>query len=159
MAIHFFEEDITYPLKKKSILKSWIKLCIEEEGFTTGELNYILCSDDYLLEMNKQYLDHDTYTDIITFDTSSGEQRAKSKEQRLPTLNSQLPTKISGDIFISIDRVKENAKKFEVTEFDELRRVLIHGALHLMGYKDKSKKDVELMRNKENYYLKKAISQ
>src|SRR5688572_14476752 len=101
MAIHFFEEDISYPLKKKLLIKSWIKSAIEEEKYRTGELNFIFCSDDYLLQINKDYLNHDTYTDIVTFDTS--------EEDAL----------ISGDIFISIDRIKENALKFKVTEADE----------------------------------------
>src|ERR1700759_1099644 len=118
-AISFFEEDIKFKLKDKTLVRKWITETILAEGFQLSELNYIFCSDSYLLQINRQYLDHDTYTDIITFD------------------NSETERVITGDIFISIDRVRENALKFSITETDELHRVIIHGALHLLGYTDK----------------------
>ena len=135
-AINFFEEDTRFKFTGKLKIKKWIKETISAEGFKLSELNYILCSDDYLLQINRQYLNHDTFTDIITFD------------------NSDVTKEIVGDIFISIDRIKENAKKFEVTTMRELQRVLIHGALHLCGYKDKSPVDKTLMTQKEDFYLK-----
>jgi len=136
-AIHFFEEDIAYKLKQKSAVRSWITETIQAEGYKLKELTYIFCSDNYLLQINQQYLDHDTYTDIVTFD------------------NSDIAQTISGDIFISIDRIRENAAKFGVTEADELHRVIIHGALHLLGYKDKSPADKKKMTLKEDFYLNK----
>ena len=141
-AIQFFEEDIAYKLKNKTAVRKWITNTIKSEGYSLQELTYVFCSDEYLLGINQQYLDHDTYTDIITFDNS--------EEEGL----------IVGDIFISIERIKENAAKFAVTETQELHRVMIHGILHLCGYKDKSKTDAELMRKKENaslHSLNKAI--
>jgi probable rRNA maturation factor len=134
-AITFFEEDITYKLKHKASVRQWITETITAEGYKLKELNYIFCSDDYLLQINKQYLDHDTYTDIITFDSSATEKL------------------IVGDIFISIDRIRENAAKFTVTEADELHRVIIHGALHLLGYKDKTAATKQKMTQKEDFYL------
>ena len=133
--VRFFEEDITYKLKHKTALKSWISETINTEGYLLKELNYIFCSDQYLLQVNKQYLDHDTYTDIITFD------------------NSEVEKFIVGDIFISIERIRENAAKFNVTETDELHRVIIHGALHLLGYTDKNVADKKKMSSKEDFYL------
>jgi probable rRNA maturation factor len=121
--IIFNNEDITFKLKNKLLLKQWITLTIEKKKRKTGELNFIFCSDDYLLNINKQYLNHDTYTDIITFDYSK-------EDTKLP---------VSGDIYISIDRIKENAGKFSKTFENELQRVIIHGVLHLLGYKDKTK--------------------
>src|ERR1700733_3748711 len=111
-AINFFEEDVTYKLKDKIKVRQWITETIVAEGFKLQELNYIFCSDEYLLTINQQYLDHDTYTDIITFD------------------NSEIEKTIIGDIFISVERIKENAAKFKVDEATELHRVMIHGALH-----------------------------
>lgn len=134
-AILFFEEDIAFKLKDKLKVKRWIKDTIEAEGFKLGELNYIFCSDAYLLQINQQYLDHDTYTDIVTFDNS--------EEEGL----------IVGDIFISIDRIRENGAKFGSGEVNELHRVMAHGALHLLGYKDKSPADKKLMTQKEDEYL------
>ncbi len=134
-AIQFFEEDISFKLKNKIQVKQWIKSTIVAEGYKLDELNYIFCSDAYLLTINQQYLDHDTYTDIVTFDNSETEGR------------------ITGDIFISIDRIRENAAKFSVPEADELHRVIIHGALHLLGYKDKKPADKKNMTLKEDFYL------
>src|ERR1700743_2652205 len=136
-AINFFEEDIHFKLKDKTKVKDWVKATITAEGYKLQELNYIFCSDEYLLSINQQYLDHDTYTDIITFD------------------NSEKDKVIVGDIFISIDRIRENALKFNITEADELHRVIIHGALHLLGYKDKSAADKKKMTQKEDFYLNK----
>jgi probable rRNA maturation factor len=136
-AIQFFEEDIIYKLKNKLKVKRWIKDTIIAEGFKLGELTYIFCTDPYLLQINRQYLDHDTYTDIITFDNSSGDKI------------------ITGDIFISIDRIRENALKFNVTTVNELHRVIIHGVLHLLGYKDKTPSDNKKMTQKEDFYLDK----
>ena len=136
-AISFFEEDITFKLKDKAKVRQWVTDTIIAEGFKLKELNYIFCSDAYLLQINQQYLDHDTYTDIVTFD------------------NSEEEGKIISDIFISIERIRENAAKFNVTETTELHRVIIHGALHLLGYKDKSLADKQKMTQKEDFYLSK----
>jgi probable rRNA maturation factor len=134
-AISFFEEDITYKLKHKTALRQWITQTIHAEGFKLKELSYIFCSDDYLLQINRQYLNHDTYTDIITFD------------------NSDIEKVIIGDIFISIERIRENAAKFNIAEIDELHRVIIHGVLHLLGYKDKTAVTKQKMTQKEDFYL------
>jgi rRNA maturation RNase YbeY len=133
--ITFLTEDITFGLKEKLKHKAWLKDAAKAEGFTIGELNYIFCSDAYLLDINQKYLGHDTLTDIVTFD------------------NSEDPKMIEGDIFISIERVRENAIKFD-TEDSELKRVMVHGLLHLAGYKDKGKAQKELMTLKENEHLK-----
>ncbi len=133
--INFFEEDIVFKLKDKTKVKQWIKATIEAEGYKLSELNYIFCSDQYLLQINQQYLHHDTFTDIVTFD------------------NSDEDGIIVGDIFISIDRIRENALKFNSGEANELHRVIIHGALHLLGYQDKKPEDKKIMTAKENFYL------
>lgn len=134
--IAFFNEDLDYTIKHKQKLREWIGSTIKAEGFSRiGELNFIFCSDQYLLRINQQYLQHDTYTDIVTFDSSEDE------------------SVIAGDIFISVDRTRENASKFAVSEEDELHRVIIHGVLHLCGYLDKKKEDKALMTQKENEYL------
>lgn len=133
--IHFFTEDTGYRPSQKMFLRKWIKETIREEGCQTGEISFILCSDAYLLDINQQYLQHDTYTDIVTFD------------------NSEQDDIIAGDIFISIDRVQENAGKFGVPEQDELHRVIIHGILHLCGYGDKTKEEKLLMMAKEDFFL------
>ncbi|ERJ57772.1 rRNA maturation RNase YbeY [Sphingobacterium paucimobilis] len=134
--ISFFSEDIDYTLKEKAKVREWINAAVLGEGFKrVGELNFIFCSDEYLLDINKEYLNHDTYTDIVTFDSSEDEDV------------------IAGDIFISIDRIRENAAKFNVSERDELHRVIIHGVMHLCGYLDKKKEEKEGMTAKENEYL------
>lgn len=134
--ISFFNEDVDYKIKDKQKLRQWIASTVANEGGgRVGELNFILCSDAYLLEINEKYLHHDTYTDIVTFDSSEKD------------------GVIAGDIFISIDRTAENASKFNVSERDELHRVIIHGVLHLCGYLDKKKEDKALMTEKENEYL------
>jgi rRNA maturation RNase YbeY len=137
LPIHFFSEDITYTLKNKGLLRTWIKNTIIEEGFKLRELNFIFCSDSYLLTMNQEYLNHDTLTDIITFD------------------NSENQREIVGDIFISLERIQENAQSFKVKTEDELHRVMIHGTLHLLGYADKGKEAKALMTDKEDLYLSK----
>ncbi len=135
--VHFFSEDLVFTLKQKTHVRNWIKSTITEEGFKLAELNYIFCSDPYLLTINQQYLNHDTFTDIITFD------------------NSEVEKEITGDIFISIDRIRENAVKFKVPFEDELHRVIIHGTLHLLGYPDKTKAAKAIMTQKEDEYLAK----
>lgn len=133
--INFFQEDITFTLKDKTAVRKWISETISAEKHKLAELNFIFCSDNYLLEINRQYLNHDTFTDIITFD------------------NSEENNIILGDIFISIDRVKENAKTFNVAFKNELHRVIIHGTLHLLGYPDKKKEEKAVMTTKEDFYL------
>lgn len=134
--IHFFTEEITFSLKNKTGLRRWLKEVIAAEGRKLGEICYIFCSDPYLLEINHSYLAHDTLTDIITFDHA-------------------IPAgQISGDIYISVDRLKDNATQFNVSETDELLRLLVHGILHLCGYKDKINSDKVLMRNKEDMYIR-----
>ncbi|EAZ81809.1 rRNA maturation RNase YbeY [Algoriphagus machipongonensis] len=135
MAINFFQEETNFQLKQKLNRKKWLRKIASEEGFNISELNYIFCSDEYLYNINVEYLDHDTYTDIITFDNSEEEQT------------------IEGDIFISIDRVQENSNKLGATLQDELSRVISHGLFHLMGYKDKDKNEAEEMRNKEEFAI------
>ncbi len=134
-SIQFFEEDIKFLLKDKRKLRNWFRATILEEGGKPGTLNFIFCSDSYLLNINTSYLNHNTLTDIITFDLSEDNQS------------------VSGDIFISIERVKENASAFKITFPQELHRVLIHGILHLLGYKDKTPSQQNEMRSKEDYYL------
>lgn len=138
-AINFFEEGISFRLKNKTQVRQWLADTIHSEGFGLKELTYIFCTDAYLLNINQQYLHHDTYTDIITFDNSDGEDM------------------VIGDIFISIERIRENALKFEVSETTELHRVMVHGALHLIGYKDKSAAAKKKMTQKEDFYLAKRI--
>ncbi|SFU07886.1 rRNA maturation RNase YbeY [Algoriphagus locisalis] len=135
MAINFFEEEVSFSLKEKRKRKTWLKNIAEAENHKISELNYIFCSDEYLLNINVEYLDHDTYTDIITFDNS--------EEENI----------IEGDIFISIDRVKENSKTLKIEEEKELSRVISHGLFHLLGYKDKSKEEANLMRKKEEFAI------
>jgi probable rRNA maturation factor len=133
--IQFCSEDITFSLKEKLKHKAWLNEVAKQEGKKILELSYVFCSDNYLLQINQEYLNHDTLTDIVTFD------------------NSENPKKIEGDIFISIDRVKENGEKLGTSE-TELERVMVHGLLHLLGYKDKKKEDKEVMTEKEDFYIK-----
>lgn len=135
MSILYFNEDVPFPKIKKRRTSCWIKDVIISEGKAIGNISFIFCSDDYLWEVNKKYLNHDYYTDIITFDYV---------EDAI----------INGDIFISIDRVRDNAREFSTSIINELHRVLIHGILHLIGYEDKSKEDKMLMTAKEDYYFK-----
>lgn len=129
----FFEEIKAFPLRKRYLESKIINL-INREGFKGGEISLVFCSDEYLLKMNKKYLNHDYYTDIITFDYVEG-------------------SLISGDLFISYDRLRENSKRENVSLESELYRVVFHGILHLIGYNDKSDSEKELMTNKENEYL------
>lgn len=116
--------------------KKWLNQVISNEAKEEGDITYIFCDDDYLLEKNIRFLNHNTLTDVITFDYCEG-------------------NSVSGDIFISIERVKENSEVFKVDFLTELNRVMVHGLLHLLGYKDKTEKESNLMRKKENYYLSK----
>ena len=125
-----FNYETDFELDNESQYEDWISRIIESEGFDEGEINYIFCDDEYLHKINIEYLDHDTLTDIISFDYTVG-------------------NLIQGDIFVSIERVRENADDFKVSFDEELRRVLSHGVLHYCGYKDKSEKDEALMRAKE----------
>lgn len=134
--ILFQSQSTGFRLSGKREISSWIKEAISAEGYLCGEISIVLCSDDYLLEINRQHLNHDYYTDIITFQYSDNQS-------------------VSGDLLISIDRVKENAERFKASTKDELHRVIIHGVLHLCGYKDKKKKDQQQMRLRENHYLQK----
>ena len=129
----------TKELTNSMAISLWLTNVIKEEGKQMGDLVYVLCKDEYLLEKNIQFLNHNTLTDVITFDYS---------EDKI----------ISGDILISTERVVENAKIFNVNYLTELHRVMVHGLLHLLGYKDKIEKDANTMREKENYYLNKYIN-
>ena len=131
--ITFYYEN-SFFLKDEKFLKVWIENIALEQEFEVGEINYIFCDDEYLHKLNVEFLQHDTLTDIISFDNSLGKL-------------------ISGDIFISTERVEDNAKDFKVSFEDELHRVMIHGVLHYMGYKDKSVEDKTSMRNAENSAL------
>ncbi|WP_298397477.1 rRNA maturation RNase YbeY [Flavobacterium sp.] len=130
-----FNYELDFKLDNEEDFSSWISRVISSENKKEGDLNYVFCDDEYLLEINRQYLDHDYYTDIISFDYSVGNE-------------------LHGDLFISIDRVKENASDFEVSFDEELKRVIIHGILHYAGYKDKSVDDELLMRQKEDEKIK-----
>ena len=132
MIEYHYEND--FILVDSDKIRIWIEDVIKKEKKTVGDITYIFCDDDYLLERNKEFLDHNTLTDIITF-------------------NYCIDNNISSDIMISIDRVKENSTTFENSFNEELKRVMIHGILHLIGYNDKSDKEKELMRGKENFYL------
>ncbi|MDO5637301.1 MAG: rRNA maturation RNase YbeY [Myroides sp.] len=134
MISFFTETKFVLPFKKNSF-KKWVKEIALSEGKKVGDINYIFCDDDYLHNINMQYLQHDTLTDIITFDYTEGK-----------TLNS--------DIYISVERVSENATQFNAVFTDELLRVMAHGVLHLCGYKDKSPEQSKLMREKENEKIK-----
>lgn len=137
MAIQFTSHEVKDYLKDKRKLKSFLVDLFAAEGQGLKSLHFIFCSDAYLLEINKQFLQHDTYTDIVTFEMGED------------------PAVTEGEIYISIDRVLENAEKFTVSIAQEQHRVIFHGALHLCGFKDKSKKDAALMRSKEDEYLEK----
>jgi rRNA maturation RNase YbeY len=130
-----FNYETNFPLPDESRLSNWIINVISEEGCILDEINYIFCDDVFLLKLNVEYLNHDTLTDIISFDNSIGKI-------------------IQGDIFISVERVADNAKDFNVSLQEELHRVMVHGVLHFCGYKDKSESESMLMRQKENYYIK-----
>lgn len=132
--ISFENEDVELKLKNKLILKRWIKQVAESYGYKTGDLTYIFCSDDKILEVNRQYLQHDYYTDIITFDYDED-------------------GVVSGDMFISVDTVRTNAEQYAPSFDDEMHRVIIHGVLHLCGLKDKAPDDEKKMRAAEEKAL------
>jgi len=129
-----FNYEIDFELENSEEVKSWISKVILEENCNEGDINYIFCSDEYLHKINLEFLNHDTLTDIISFDYSVGKE-------------------LHGDIYISVDRVTENASDYGTEFNDEMDRVIIHGILHYCGYKDKSNQDEKLMRAKEDYYL------
>lgn len=130
MSIHFSVQSGDFELKCQDAVRRWIKTVVERRGKAVGSINYLFCDDEYLLRINQEYLNHDTYTDIITFDYVAG-------------------NLISGDIIISVERVKENAQQYCVDIDDELHRVIIHGVLHLLGQGDKTEVDAKEMRRQE----------
>jgi rRNA maturation RNase YbeY len=130
-----FNYETSFKLAKKSDYSKWLSLVIQSEGKKEGDINYVFCDDDFLVKINQEYLNHDTLTDIISFDYSVGNE-------------------LHGDVFISVERVKENAKDFDVFFDDEIKRVMVHGVLHYCGYKDKTTKDKEIMRFKEDEKMK-----
>lgn len=130
-----FNYETEFELPNEMQLSNWLSQVILSENKKEGDINYIFCDDEYLLNINQQYLDHDTLTDIISFDYTVGNE-------------------LHGDIFVSIERVRENAQDFNVTFDEELKRVLVHGVLHYCGFKDKSEEDEKLMRQKEDEKIK-----
>lgn len=130
-----YNYETDFKIDREVYYSDWINRILAIESVKLGNLSYIFCDDAYLIKINQEYLDHDTYTDIITFDYTEG-------------------ITVSGDIFISVERIKENAEKFEVEFNEELIRVMSHGVLHLIGYKDKTDADAALMREKENQMIK-----
>jgi rRNA maturation RNase YbeY len=133
-----FNYETEFSLRSEESISTWIADVIMTEGYKLEEINYVFCDDAYLYNLNVEFLKHDTLTDIISFDYSVGKI-------------------IQGDIFISIERVADNAKDFKVSFMEELHRVIIHGVLHYCGYKDKTEKEVKVMRNKENHYLEALV--
>lgn len=129
-----FNYENKFSLSNEPLLSKWIQTVISSEGFKLGEVNYIFCDDDYLHKINVEFLNHDTLTDIISFDYTVGKI-------------------IQGDIYISTERVEDNANDFKVSFDNELQRVLVHGILHYCGYKDKTDDEAKMMRSKEDYYL------
>ena len=138
--VHFFSHDIPTSLKNATKLKQFIELIFKKERQSLDSINYIFCSDRVILEINKKYLNHDFYTDVITFDLSPNNKA------------------ISAEVYISIDRIRDNAKQLGLSIKSELHRVLFHAALHLCGYKDKKKKDQETMRKMENELIAKYFN-
>jgi len=133
--VRYFTEDTNFAFKYKLLTKKWLKAVAQNETKAIGDINIIFCSDNYVLDVNKQYLQHDYFTDIITFDYCEG-------------------NLLSGDLFISVDCVRDNSS-FYCTDFEnELNRVIVHGVLHLIGYDDHCDDDIKMMRYKEDYYLK-----
>ncbi len=132
--VSYFTEDISFQFKEKRLTSRWLKFVAESETKRLGDIAVIFCSDHYILDVNMKYLQHDYFTDIITFDYCEG-------------------NVLSGDLFISIDSVRENAAFYGSEFADELNRVIVHGLLHLIGYDDHTEEDIAQMRAKENYYL------
>jgi rRNA maturation RNase YbeY len=129
-----FNYETNFTLDNEDAISSWLSEVIVSEGKKEGEINYIFCDDEYLFKINLEYLNHDTLTDIISFDYSVGNE-------------------LNGDIFVSVERVQDNANDFKVSFIEELKRVLVHGILHYCGYKDKTKQDERVMRAKEDEKL------
>ncbi len=134
--VRYFIQDTDFLFKRRAVHNAWLKAVAVEENCRLGEISVIFCSDAYLLDMNRKYLGHDYFTDIITFDYSEGEV-------------------LSGDLFISVDTVRSNASFYSAEFDDELDRVIVHGLLHLIGYDDHSEEEFAAMKEKENYYLSK----
>lgn len=134
-----FNYETDFNLESETKISDWITATIIAEGYKIEEINYIFCDDDYLHKLNVEFLNHDTLTDIISFDYTMGK-------------------RVQGDIYISIERVKDNAKDFKVSLIEELYRVIIHGVLHYCGYKDKTETDATLMREKENHYMAQLLN-
>ena len=134
--VRYFIQDTDFLFKRRAVHNAWLKAVAVEENCRLGEISVIFCSDAYLLDMNRKYLGHDYFTDIITFDYSEGEV-------------------LSGDLFISVDTVRSNAAFYSAEFDDELDRVIVHGLLHLIGYDDHSEEEFAAMKEKENYYLSK----
>ena len=132
--ISYFFEDTDFIFKGKALNNRWLKIVAESEIRRLGQISIIFCSDNYILDINQRFLQHDYFTDIITFDYCEDD-------------------RLSGDLFISVDSVKENAIEYGTSFNDELNRVMVHGILHLIGYDDHSDEDIKQMRSKENYYL------
>ena len=132
--ISYFFEDTDFQFRKKTHNNRWLRLVAESEIRRIGQINIIFCSDNYILDINQKYLQHDYFTDIITFDYCEGD-------------------RLSGDLFISVDSVRENSIEYGTEFDDELNRVIVHGVLHLIGYDDHCDDDIAVMRKKEEYYL------
>lgn len=132
--ISYYFEETDFVFKGKAKNNAWLRLVAESEIRRIGNISIIFCSDNYILDINRKYLEHDYFTDIITFDYCEGD-------------------RLSGDLFISVDSVRENAVEYKTEFRDELNRVMVHGILHLIGYDDYTDEDIAVMRSKENYYL------
>ena len=132
--ISYYFQDTDFKFRDRRKTNEWLKLAAESEIRRIGNISIIFCSDNYVLDINQKYLQHDYFTDIITFDYCEGD-------------------RLSGDLFISVDSVRENSVEFGTEFKDELNRVIIHGLLHLVGYDDHTEKDIKIIRSKENYYL------
>lgn len=132
--ISYYFEDTDFVFKEKNLNGRWLRMVAESEVKRLGDISIIFCSDNYILDVNQRYLEHDYFTDIITFDYCEGD-------------------RLSGDLFISVDSVRENSLEYGTEFKDELNRVIVHGVLHLIGYDDHTDEDVMTMREKENYYL------
>lgn len=137
--VSYFTEDITFPFKLKRLTSKWLKFVAHSEDRRLGDISIIFCSDQYILDVNRKYLNHDYYTDIITFDYCEGDL-------------------LSGDLFISIDSVRENAAFYGTAFENELNRVIVHGVLHLIGYDDHTEEEIAQMRSKEDFYLLQRVN-
>ena len=137
--VSYFTEDITFPFKFKRLTSKWLKFVAHSEARRLGDISIIFCSDQYILDVNRKYLNHDYYTDIITFDYCEGDL-------------------LSGDLFISIDSVRENAAFYGTAFENELNRVIVHGVLHLIGYDDHTEEEIAQMRSKEDFYLLQRVN-